>query len=84
MFSRREAIIKAAIMEKLGQGFSVFTADDILAVANVNVHQIEQLHSILDQEVTQIVEHIPDYAPEEVTVKPTKCKPKPNGKGKQP
>ena len=54
--SRREAIIKAAIRDTLGQNISVFTAADVLTVANIDQSDVERLALLMDSEITRISE----------------------------
>lgn len=43
MIKDREEIIRKAILEKLSSGFDYFTADDILAVAEIDEAQIKEI-----------------------------------------
>lgn len=42
MIKDREKIIRKAILEKLSSGFDYFTADDILAVAEIDEAQLKE------------------------------------------
>ena len=43
MIKDREEIIRKAILEKLSSGFDYFTADDILAVAEIDEAQLKEI-----------------------------------------
>ena len=43
MIKDREEIIRKAILEKLSSGFDYFTADDILAVAEIDKAQLKEI-----------------------------------------
>lgn len=43
MAKDREEIIRKAILEKLNSGFDYFTADDILAVAEIDEAQLKEI-----------------------------------------
>lgn len=43
MIKDREKIIRKAILEKLSSGFDYFTADDILAVAEIDEAQLKEI-----------------------------------------
>ena len=44
MIKDREEIIRKAILEKLSSGFDYFTADDILAVAEIDEAQHKEIY----------------------------------------
>lgn len=43
MEDKREAIIRQAILCKLGNGLDLFTADDLLTVAGITEEQLEEI-----------------------------------------
>lgn len=45
MDTDREEIIRKAILEKLSPGIGFFTADDILSVAGIDKHQLEEVYN---------------------------------------
>ena len=52
--SRRDAIIKAAIRDTLGQNISMFTATDILIAANIDPNEVTRLSALMDSEISRI------------------------------
>lgn len=55
MIKDREKIIRKAILEKLSSGFDYFTADDILAVAEIDEAQLKEISDSI---------HVPPQEPD--------------------
>ena len=49
--SRREELIRRALMEKIAGGMDIFTADDILAAADITDEEMQEFQEKVQAEV---------------------------------
>ena len=49
--SKRDELIKSALTEKLTDGINIYTADDILTVADISGEEMQALHEKIKSEI---------------------------------
>lgn len=54
--NKRDELIKSALMDKISDGFNVYTADDILTVADISEAERKEFIEKIHEDIYQIVE----------------------------
>ena len=54
MNNKREELIKSALMEKLAPGITIFTADDILTVADITDEEMQKFREKIQVEAERL------------------------------
>ena len=49
--NNREKLIKQALMDKLSDGMEIYTADDILTVADISDEEMTAFREIIEREI---------------------------------
>lgn len=56
MSINRDKLIRSALMDKISDGFNVYTADDILTVADISEAERQELVKKIHEDIYRIVE----------------------------
>ena len=54
MSSKREELIKSALMDKISDGFNMYTADDILTVADISEAEMQDFQYKIQADVIRL------------------------------
>ena len=52
--NKREELIKSALLEKLSGGMNIYTADDILVVADISDEEMQDFHEKIKIEIMRL------------------------------
>ena len=54
MNNKREEIIKKAMIDKLSDGLNVYTADDILTVADIDEIELQEFYNKIQADINKL------------------------------